>query len=63
MYNNNPEFPLMERMYDYQERLNKSIENVARTFVGNQCHITELTHSEQEKYDLMQNYSKLSYKS
>ena len=63
MYNNNPEFPLMERMYDYQEQLNKSIENVARTFAGNQYHITELTHSEQEKYDLMQNYSKLSYKS
>lgn len=61
MYSDNPEFPLMNRLYEYQEIAEKAIENVARTFIGNQYHLGELTNLEQEKYDLMNNYSKLNY--
>lgn len=63
MYDGNPEFPLMERLYDYQDVVDKAVENVARTFIGNQYHLGEITHLEQEKYDLMNNYSKLNYNS
>lgn len=63
MYNGDPTFPLMKRVYDYQNKADKAIENVARTFAANQYYMAEITGLEQEKYDLMQNYSKLNYNS
>jgi hypothetical protein len=63
MFGGGESFPLMNRVYEYQAKADKAIENVARTFVANQYHIAEITGLEQEKYDLMQNYSKLNYNS
>ena len=61
MFGGGESFPLMNRMYDYQSKTDKAIENIARTFMANQYYIAEITSLEQEKYDLMQNYSKLNY--
>ncbi len=62
IYNGQEAFSMTHRLSDYQYRVKRSLENVIRTLGGNQHYLSQMTTLEQEKNNLMSNYSKLSCK-
>ena len=50
------------RLGEYQRRCSRSLENIVRTLAGSQHYLSQMTELEQEKTNLMRNYSKLNYK-
>lgn len=61
IYNGQEGFSMMHRLQEYQYRLGRSLENVVRALEGNQHYLSQMTRLEQEKSNLMRNYSKLNY--
>lgn len=62
IFDGQEDFSMAHRLYEYQYRLKRSLENVIRALGGNQHYLSQMTALEQEKNSLMSNYSKLSYK-
>ena len=62
IYNGQEDFSMTHRLYEYQYRLKRSLENVVRSLEGNQHYLSQMAALEQEKRNLMSNYENLNYK-
>lgn len=62
IYDGQENFGMSHRLYDYQYRLKRSLENVVRALESNQHYLSQMTSLEQEKRNLMGNYENLNYK-
>lgn len=63
IYDGQEDFSMTHRLYEYQYRLRRSLENVIRSLASNQYYLYQITTLEQEKNNLMTNYSNINYKS